>query len=142
MSGSDSPHWRRRSPGRAKPEIFNPDPRTDLRTDPRAPWGSQFTGGAFAGLPATAGIPIAMDGRGRWIDNVFIERLWRRLKYEDVTLKGYADGREAGAGIAQWLAFCSHRRVPQALANRTPMRVWRDGVGGEAFAINPRPASL
>jgi putative transposase len=46
-----------------------------------------------------------MDGRGRWIDNVFIERLWRSLKYEDIYLKGYADGREAKAGIAEWLAF-------------------------------------
>jgi len=46
-----------------------------------------------------------MDGRGRWMDNVFIERLWRSLKYEDVYLKGYADGREAKAGIASWMAF-------------------------------------
>ena len=46
-----------------------------------------------------------MDGRGRWLDNVFIERLWRSLKHEDVYLKGYADGREARAGIAAWIAF-------------------------------------
>jgi putative transposase len=49
-----------------------------------------------------------MDGRGRWIDNVFIERLWRSLKYEDIYLKGYADGREAKAGIGAWLAFYNH----------------------------------
>jgi putative transposase len=54
---------------------------------------------------AGAGIRISMDGRGRWIDNVFIERLWRSLKYEDIYLKGYADGREARAGIGEWLPF-------------------------------------
>ena len=54
---------------------------------------------------SAAGIKISMDGRGRWMDNVFIERLWRSLKYEDVYLKGYADGREAKAGIASWMAF-------------------------------------
>ena len=80
---------------------------------------------------AAAGIRIAMDGRGRWIDNVFIERLWRGLKYEDVYLKGYADGREAKAGIADWIAFYNHRRPHQALANRAPMAVWRNGVLGE-----------
>jgi putative transposase len=99
-----------------KPEIFNTDQ------------GSQFTSGDFTGMLATAGIRISMDGRGRWIDNVFIERLWRSLKYEDIYLKGYADGREAKAGIAEWLAFYNHRRPHQALTNRTPMAVWRDGV--------------
>ena len=49
-----------------------------------------------------------MDGRGRWMDNVFIERLWRSLKYEDIYLKGYADGREAKLGIADWIAFYNH----------------------------------
>jgi putative transposase len=77
-----------------------------------------------------------MDGRGRWIDNVFIEPLWRSLKYEDIYLKGNSDGRDAKAGIGEWLAFYNHRRPHQALANRTPMAVWRDGVvgvrGGEA----------
>jgi putative transposase len=104
-----------------RPEIFNTDQ------------GSQFTSGAFTGMLAAAGIRISMDGRGRWIDNVFIERLWRSLKYEDIYLKGYADGREARAGIAQWLAFYNHRRPHQALANRTPMAVWRDGAGGGAL---------
>jgi len=76
-----------------KPEIFNTDQ------------GSQFTSAAFTGTLMAAGIKISMDGRGRWMDNVFIERLWRSLKYEDVYLKGYADGREARAGIASWMAF-------------------------------------
>jgi len=76
-----------------KPDIFNTDQ------------GSQFTSAAFTGTLAAAGIRISMDGRGRWMDNVFIERLWRSLKYEDIYLKGYADGREARAGIATWVAF-------------------------------------
>jgi len=76
-----------------KPEIFNTDQ------------GSQFTSAAFTGALAAAGVRISMDGRGRWMDNVFIERLWRSLKYEDVYLKGYADGIEAKAGIALWIAF-------------------------------------
>ena len=69
-----------------------------------------------------------MDGRGRWMDNVFIERLWRSLKYEDIYLKHYADGREARAGIAQWFAFYNDRRPHQALDYRTPMSVWREGM--------------
>jgi putative transposase len=62
------------------------------------------------------------------MDNVFIERLWRSLKYEDIYLKGYADGREAKAGIAQWVAFYNTRRPHQALDHRTPMAVWREGA--------------
>ena len=63
-----------------------------------------------------------MDGRGRWMDNVFIERLWRSLKYEDVYLKGYVDGRDAKAGIAAWIAFYNLQRPHQALDNRMPRR--------------------
>ena len=91
--------------------------------------------GDFTSMLAAAGIRISMGGRGAWIDSVFIERLWRSLKYEDIYLKGYADGREARAGIGEWLAFYNHRRPHQALANRTPMTVWCNGagaLGGEA----------
>jgi putative transposase len=101
-----------------RPEIFNTDQ------------GSQFTSAAFTGTLAAAGIKISMDGRGRWMDNVFIERLWRSLKHEDIYLKGYADGREARAGIGAWIAFYNTRRPHQALGNRTPMAVWRAGVTG------------
>jgi putative transposase len=101
-----------------KPEIFNTDQ------------GSQFTSAAFTGTLAAAGIKISMDGRGRWMDNVFIERLWRSLKYEDIYLKGYADGREARAGITWWFSFYNLGRPHQALGNRTPMAVWREGVTG------------
>jgi putative transposase len=93
------------------PEIFNTD------------HCSQFTSAAFTGALADAGIRISMDGRGRWMDNVFIERLWRSLKHEDIYLKGYADGREAKAGIASWIAFYNDRRLRQALGYRTPMAV-------------------
>ena len=100
------------------PEIFNTDQ------------GSQFTSAAFTGTLAAAGIRISMDGRGRWMDNVFIERLWRSLKYEDIYLKGYAEGRDAKAGITDWIGFYNHLRPHQGLENRTPMAVWRDGVTG------------
>jgi putative transposase len=100
------------------PAIFNTDQ------------GSQFTSAAFTDTLAAAGVRISMDGRGRWMDNVFIERLWRSLKHEEVYLKGYADGREARAGIAAWIAFYNVRRPHMALGNRTPMAVWRDGVTG------------
>jgi putative transposase len=66
-----------------------------------------------------------MDGRGRWLDNVFIERLWRSLKYEDIYLKGYTDGRQAKTGIGAWFAFYNARRPHQGLGNRTPIEVCR-----------------
>jgi putative transposase len=101
-----------------RPEIFNTDQ------------GSQFTSAAFTGALAAAGIRISMDGRGRWMDNVFIERVWRSLKHENIYLMGYADGRDAKAGIAEWFQFYNNVRPHQALANRTPMAVWRDGATG------------
>ena len=64
------------------------------------------------------------------MDNVFIERLWRSLKHEDVYLQGYADGQDAKTGIAGWIGFYNNSRPHQALGNRTPMAVWRDGVTG------------
>jgi putative transposase len=87
--------------------------------------GSQFTSSAFTGALAAAGVRISMDGRGRWMDDVFIERLWRLLKQEDIYLKGYADGREAHTGIASWFAFHNDRRPHQAIGQRTP---WRSGA--------------
>jgi putative transposase len=66
---------------------------------------------------------------------VFIERLWRSLKYEDVYLKGHADGREAARGIAEWIAFYNHRRPHQALAHRTPMAVWHQAIA-DAGAVD------
>ena len=96
-----------------KPEIFNTDQ------------GSQFTSAAFTGALAAADIRISMDGRGRWMDNVFIERLWRSLKYEDVYLKGYAEGREAQAGIGSWIAFYTASVLTRRSGTGLP---WRSGA--------------
>jgi putative transposase len=100
----------------SKPKIFNTDQ------------GAQFTSAAFTGKLEAAGVAISMDGRGRFMDNIFIERLWRSIKYEEVHLKAYADGREARAGIGSWMNFYNHRRPHQAMDNQTPMAVWREGV--------------
>lgn len=101
-----------------KPEIFNTDQ------------GSQFTSADFTGRLAQADIKISMDGKGRWMDNVFIERLWRSIKYEDIYLKGYANGIEAHAGIGAWMDFYNHHRPHTALGRKTPMDTWRQGMVG------------
>ena len=115
----------------AQPEIFNTDQ------------GSQFTGSAFTDVLIEAGVRISMDGRGRWMDNVFIERLWRSLKYEDVYLKGYADGREAKAGIGAYFAFYNERGLHQALGYRAPMAVWRGAASpwtcGQRMRVDHMP---
>ena len=103
-----------------KPAIFNTDQ------------GSQFTSADFTGVLVEAGGRVSMDGRGRWMDNVFIERLWRSLKHEDVYLKGYADSREARAGIGAYFSFYNERRLHQALGYRAPMAVWREGAARTA----------
>ena len=71
---------------------------------------------------------ISMDGRGRFMDNIFIERLWRSIKYEEVHLKAYADGCEARSGISSWMNFYNFRRPHQAMNNQMPMAVWRAGM--------------
>ena len=91
-----------------RPEIFNSDQ------------GSQFTSDAFTGRLRKEGIAISMDGRGRCIDNVFVERLWRSLKYEEVFLHAYDDMREAKAGIDGYLDYFNCRRQHQALGYQTP----------------------
>ena len=99
-----------------KPKIFNSDQ------------GSQFTSEAFTGKLVAAGVAISMDGRGRFLDNIFIERLWRSIKYEEVHLKAYADGREARVGIGSWISFYNEARPHQAMENQMPMAVWRAGM--------------
>jgi putative transposase len=91
-----------------KPEIFNTDQ------------GSQFTSPRFTGLLLEAGIRISMDGRGRWIDNVFIERLWRSLKYECVYLYAFETGSELRVGLSHWIDYYNARRPHSTLAGRTP----------------------
>ena len=104
-----------------RPEIFNTDQ------------GSQFTSHAFTGALADAGIRISMDGRGRWMDNVFIERLWRSLKYECVFLNAFETGAEARTGIGRWIDFYNQRRPHSALGDRTP---------DEAYAIEIQQENL
>jgi putative transposase len=90
--------------------------------------GSTFTAEAFTSKLVTAGVVISMDGRGRFMDNIFIERLWRSIKYEEVHLKAYADGCEARSGISSWMNFYNFRRPHQAMNNQMPMAVWRAGM--------------
>ena len=92
-------------------------------TDP----GSQFPSAAFAGA-VTAGVEISTDSRGGWRDNVLIERLWLSLKYANIYIKGYADGCEAEAGIADGIAFYNGPRPHRALAMRPPLAVGREGA--------------
>ena len=97
-------------------EIFNTDQ------------GSQFTSVAFTSALQDAGMRCSMDGRGRCLDNVFIERLWRSLKYEAVYLHELADGFEAQRVIAEWIDYYNDERPHSALAGRTPAEAYRDGM--------------
>jgi putative transposase len=99
---------------KGKPEIFNTDQ------------GSQFTSEAFTGMLLAQGIQVSMDGKGRCMDNVFVERLWRSVKYEEVYLKVYQHGSEARVGISAYLAFYNQERPHQALAYRTPGQVFQE----------------
>jgi len=94
------------------PEIFNTDQ------------GSQFTSEAFTGILAARGIRISMDGKGRWVDNVFIERLWKSVKYEEVYLKAYRSMVEARQELGVYFEFYNQRRHHQGLDNRTPDEVY------------------
>jgi putative transposase len=94
------------------PEIFNTDQ------------GSQFTSDRFTGLLSAHGVAISMDGRGRWLDNVFIERLWRSVKYEEVYLKAYETIPEARRELTAYFDFYNTRRRHQGLENRTPDNVY------------------
>jgi putative transposase len=98
------------------PEIFNTDQ------------GSQFTSEAFTNRLKEYGIQISMDGKGRWVDNVFVERLWRSVKYEEVYLKAYASMTEAKQGLKQYFSFYNSRRPHQGLNGRTPDDVYFSGL--------------
>jgi putative transposase len=95
-----------------KPEIFNSDQ------------GSQFTSSAFTAVLKDAGIRISMDGRGRWMDNVMIERLWRSLKYECVYLQAFETGAEARVGIGRWIDYYNTSRPHSTFDGRTPAEVY------------------
>ena len=94
--------------GFGRPEIFNTDQ------------GSQFTSLQFTGVLQAAGIRISMDGRGRWMDNVFIERLWRSLKYECVYLHAFETGSELRAGLTKWIDYYNANRPHSGLGGQTP----------------------
>jgi hypothetical protein len=90
--------------------------------------GFTFTAEAFTSKLVTACVVISMDGRGRFMGNIFIERLWRSIKYEELHLKAYADGCEARSGISSWMNFYNFRHPHQAMNNQMPMAVWRAGM--------------
>jgi putative transposase len=104
-----------------RPEIFNTDQ------------GSQFTSSAFTGWLHEHGIRISMDGKGCWCDNVFIERLWRSIKYEEVYLHAYESVSQARTGIGRYIEFYNTRRPHSSLQARTPDVVYFDSL--------PRPSA-
>ena len=106
------------------PEIFNTDQ------------GSQFTATAFIDVLKQHGIKISMDGRGRALDNIFVERLWRSLKYEDVYLKCYTNVLTLIAGLTAYFLFYNTERPHQALDYCTPGEVYRTGVSGGARIVD------
>lgn len=102
------------------PEIMNTDQ------------GCQYTSKAWTGMLEDAGVKVSMDGKRRWVDNVFVERLWRSLKYEDIYLREYLDLVHLEDGVGQWLAFYNHERRHQALDYEPPWSVWLRGASQRA----------
>jgi len=86
--------------------------------------GAQFTSPMFLDAVQSAGVEVSMDGRGRWLDNRFIERLWRSVKYEDIYLQDYGDGLAAGRGLGRWFDGYNQERPHQALGYATPAEVY------------------
>jgi putative transposase len=101
--------------GQGKPEVFNTDQ------------GVQFTAAAWTSRLERAGVAVSMDGKGRWADNVFVERLWRTVKYENVYLNRYEVVPELQVGLAEYFGFYNEARPHQALAYRTPAAAYRQG---------------
>ena len=106
------------------PEIFNSDQ------------GSQFTSVAFTDVLKREGVVISMDGRGRAFDNIFVERLWRSVKHEDVYLKGYATMGELMVGLTEYFVFYNSERPHQSLGHKTPDAVYRCAIGGGAMIVD------
>jgi len=106
------------------PEIFNTDQ------------GCQFTSEAFTGVLKANGISISMDGRGRALDNIFVERLWRSVKHEDVYLNGYATLPDLLLGLTEYFVFYNSERIHQSLGYDTPDQVYRTANGGGARIVD------
>jgi putative transposase len=106
-----------------RPEIFNTDQ------------GVQFTSESFTSRLASLSVAISMDGRGRALDNVFIERLWRSVKHEDIYLKDYGGADDLYEGLESYFRFYDHERPHQALAYQTPAAVYE----GRAMYYGPKP---
>jgi putative transposase len=100
---------------RGRPEVFNTDQ------------GVQFTAQAWTGRLERAGVAVSMDGRRRWLDNVFVERLWRSVKHEDVYLQGYEGVPALAEGLGRYFPFYNEERPHQSLGYRTPAAVYRAG---------------
>jgi putative transposase len=111
-----------RAMGFSLPEIFNTDQ------------GAQFTSREFTGCLEGAGVRISMDGRGHFHDNIFIERLWRTVKYEEVYLHSYETVREARDGLARYFDFYNRERRHSSLGKRTPHEVYFDGVSARSIS--------
>jgi len=105
-----------------RPEIFNTDQ------------GSQFTCEEWLKRLKDAGVAISMDGKGRWVDNVFIERLWRSVKYEEIYLHAYANGTEARSALTRYFSFYNERRSHQSLDYRTPDELYFGALATAAAA--------
>ncbi len=110
-----------------KPEIFNSDQ------------GAQFTNEVFTGVLIQKDIVISMDGRGRAFDNIFVERLWRSVKHEDVYMKGYSTMSELTGGLSEYFTFYNGERPHQSLAQKTPDLVYRTAIGGGALIVDKYP---
>jgi putative transposase len=101
--------------GKGRPEVFNTDQ------------GVQFTAAAWTSRLEAAGVAVSMDGKGRYLDNIFVERLWRTVKYEELYLRGYESVPELGRGLEKYFGFYNEERWHQALDYRTPAQVYREG---------------
>jgi putative transposase len=106
------------------PEIFNTDQ------------GCQFTSDAFTGVLKLHSVAISMDGRGRALDNIFVERLWRSVKHEDVYLKGYVNMPGLQLGLTEYFEFYNTERPHQSLGNLTPIEAYQTGCGGGARIVD------
>ena len=117
--------------GRGRPEVFNTDQ------------GSQFTSGEFIRILQDHAVKISMDGKGRYADNIFVERLWRTVKYEEVYLKAYANASEARRELGTYFRFYNDQRPHQSLGYRTPAEVFHQVTDvGEEGAVQARKSAI